>query len=60
MAAEVLVTSSRVLLGKPEAEPGLVVCVHSFGNLLNFHPHLHVRATEGPSRRMASFIVCRR
>jgi hypothetical protein len=35
------------LLGSPLAEPGLVVCVHSFGNLLNFHPHLHVMATDG-------------
>jgi len=25
----------------------LVVCVHSFGNLLNFHPHLHVMAADG-------------
>lgn len=47
MAAGVITQSFRVLLGAPEAEPGLVVCVHSFGNLLNFHPHLHVMATDG-------------
>ena len=47
VAAEVLVTSFRVMLGMPSAEPGLVVCVHSFGNLLNFHPHLHVMAIDG-------------
>jgi hypothetical protein len=47
VAAEVLVKSFRVLLATPQAEPGLVVCVHSFGNLLNFHPHLHVMATDG-------------
>jgi hypothetical protein len=46
-AAETLVASFRILLGEPDAEPGLVVCVHSFGNLLNFHPHLHVMATDG-------------
>jgi hypothetical protein len=46
-AADVLVKSFRVLIGAPLAEPGLVVCVHSFGNLLNFHPHLHVMATDG-------------
>jgi len=46
-AAEVLVKSFRVLLGAPLAEPGPVVFVHSFGNLLNFHPHLHVMATDG-------------
>jgi len=47
VAADVLVKSFRALLGKSSAEPGLVVCVHSFGNLLNFHPHLHVMATDG-------------
>jgi hypothetical protein len=47
VAADALVTSFRVLLGSPTAEPGLVVCVHSFGNLLNFQPHLHVMATDG-------------
>ena len=39
--------SPAVALGKPEAEPGLVVCAHPFGSLLNFHPHLHVMATDG-------------
>jgi len=47
VAAEAITRSFRVLLGKPSAKPGLVVCVHSFGNLLNFHPHLHVMATDG-------------
>ena len=47
VAAEAITRSFSVLLGKPLAEPGLVVCVHSFGNLLNFHPHLHVMATDG-------------
>jgi hypothetical protein len=47
VAAAVITQSFRALLGAPEAEPGLVVCVHSFGNLLNFHPHLHVMVTDG-------------
>jgi hypothetical protein len=47
VAADVITKSFRALLGAPLAEPGLVVCVHSFGNLLNFHPHLHVMATDG-------------
>ena len=47
VAAGVIVESLRALLGKSAAEPGLVVCVHTFGNLLNLHPHLHVMATDG-------------
>ena len=42
VAAGAITRSFRVLLEEPDSEPGLVVCVHSFGNLLNFHPHLHV------------------
>jgi hypothetical protein len=45
--AGVIAESFRVLLGQPAAEPGLVICVHTFGNLLNVHPHLHVMATDG-------------
>ena len=47
VAAGVIAGSFRVLFGQPAAEPGLVICVHTFGNLLNFHPHLHVMATDG-------------
>lgn len=46
VAADVLVKSFRAFLGKSSAKPGLVVCVHSFGNLLNFHPHLYVMVFE--------------
>jgi len=35
VGADVITKSFRVLLGTPRAEPGLVVCVHPFGNLLH-------------------------
>ena len=47
VAAVVIVESSRVLLALPQAQPGLVVCVHTYGDLANHHPHLHVMATDG-------------
>ena len=47
VAAGVIVASFRVLLAAPQAQPGLVVCVHTYGDLLNHHPHLHVMATDG-------------
>jgi hypothetical protein len=55
VAADVLVNSFRVLFATPQAEPGLVVCVHSFGNLLNFHPHLHIMATDGGFTKAGAF-----
>ncbi len=28
------------------AAPGAIVAVHTFGNFLNFNPHLHIIATD--------------
>ena len=47
VAAGVLVESFRVLLAVPQAQPGLVVCVHTYGDAAIYHPHLHVMATDG-------------
>jgi hypothetical protein len=30
-----------------EAQPGAVMAVQTFGNFLNFHPHLHIIAADG-------------
>jgi hypothetical protein len=30
-----------------KAMPGAVVAIHSFGDFLGFHPHLHVLGTDG-------------
>ena len=38
---------TTILLPVPQAQPGLVVCVHTYGDLANHHPHLHVMATDG-------------
>jgi hypothetical protein len=45
--AGVITQSFGVLPGLPDSEAGLVVRVHFFGSPLNFHPHLHVMATDG-------------
>ncbi len=47
VAAGVIVESFRLLLALPRAQPGLVVCVHTYGDLANHHPHRHVTATDG-------------
>lgn len=45
----------RAAVGGPEAVPGLVVCVQTFGSVAHFHPHLHVLMTDGAYRRDGSF-----
>ena len=30
-----------------EAVPGAVIAIHSFGDFLGFHPHLHVLCSDG-------------
>jgi hypothetical protein len=35
--------------------PGVVAVIQTFGNRLNFHPHLHMLVTEGGLRRDGSF-----
>jgi len=32
---------------EPDAMPAAVICMHSFGNLLNFQPHLHAIVANG-------------
>ncbi len=37
----------RVALNKGEGVPGVVVSIQTFGDLVNFHPHLHCLVTDG-------------
>jgi hypothetical protein len=47
VAARVITKSFRALTDRSDLTPGMVVCVHTYGNFVNFHPHLHVLATDG-------------
>ena len=47
LASRVITKSFRALAGRFDLEPGMVVCVQTFGNFANFHPHLHVLVTDG-------------
>ncbi len=40
------------------AKPGAAVAVQSFGDFQNFHPHLHVLATDGCFYNEGAFMVC--
>ncbi len=34
-------------MNKPQAVPGVIVAIKTFGDLVNFHPHLHAIVSEG-------------
>jgi hypothetical protein len=46
----------QAALGEPEAVPGLVVCVQTFGSVAHLHPHLHVLMSDGAFRRDGTFV----
>ncbi len=37
----------RQVLGRRDALPGMVAGIQTFGELINFHPHIHAIATDG-------------
>jgi hypothetical protein len=41
-----------------DAIPGAVIAVQSFGDFQNFHPHLHILATDGCFYNNGAFMVC--
>lgn len=43
-----------------DAKAGAAIAVQSFGDFQNFHPHLHVLATDGCFYNDAAFMVCPR
>jgi hypothetical protein len=47
MANECLRDYLRVALDLPEGIPGAVMTIHTFGEYLDFHPHLHALVADG-------------
>lgn len=37
----------RIRLGTPAGQPGVVIAIQTFGDYLNYHPHLHILITDG-------------
>jgi len=50
-------TFFREQLHLPDGEVGLVMVIHTFGDYLNFHPHIHVLAADGLFRDNGMFHV---
>jgi hypothetical protein len=47
VAHECLIEFLRTSLGLPEGVPGIVMAIHTFGEYLDFHPHLHALVADG-------------
>ena len=47
----------RTSLGLPEGVLGIVMAIHTFGEYLDFHPHLHALVADGLFARSGVFHV---
>ena len=46
-AAEALKTLFRAAGKDPKVVPGIIIVIQTYGDLVNFHPHLHALVTDG-------------
>jgi hypothetical protein len=46
-AARTVITVYRAGSGRPDAVPGMVGAIQTFGRLIHAHPHIHALVTEG-------------
>lgn len=57
IANQCLVEFMRIALGLPEGIAGIVMVIHTFGEYLDFHPHLHALVADGLFTRSGLFYV---
>jgi hypothetical protein len=46
-AARTVITVHRSASGRPDAVPGVVAAIQTFGQLVHWHPHIHALVSEG-------------
>ena len=46
-AARTVITVYRAASGRPDAVPGMIGAIQTFGQLIHFHPHIHALVSEG-------------
>ena len=46
-AADALKSLFRAACKGPSAVPGIIIAIQTYGDLVNFHPHLHALVTDG-------------
>ena len=57
VAHECLIEFLRTSLGLPDCVPGIVMAIHTFGEYLDSHPHLHALVADGLFARSGVFHV---
>jgi hypothetical protein len=57
IAHECVLDVMRITLDQPDGMPGIVMAIHTFGEYLDFHPHLHLLMADGLFLRDERFLV---
>jgi len=57
LAQECLVEYMQTTLGLPDGLPGIVMAIHTFGEYMDFHPHVHALVADGLFARSGLFYV---
>lgn len=57
IAHQCMLEYMRTTLDLPEGLPGIVMTIHSFGEYLDFHPHVHALVADGLFVRSGLFYV---
>jgi len=60
MVAEVLTECMRHATGMPDGKVGIVLGIHTFGDYLAYHPHIHCLATAGCFDAEGNFLLASR
>jgi len=58
IAHECLLEFMRTSLRLPDGHPGIVMAIHTFGEYMDFHPHLHALVADGLFVREGQFHTC--
>ncbi len=56
VAARTVTAAVRALTGEPTLAVGIVGCLQTHGSLANWHPHIHMIATDGGFRADGTFV----
>jgi hypothetical protein len=58
LAHETITEYMQTTLRLPDGVPGMVMAIHTFGEYLDFHPHLHALVADGLFTRDGMFHAC--
>ncbi|MHC4102032.1 MAG: transposase, partial [Planctomycetota bacterium] len=56
LAWQTVLEVSRAVLDRRDVTPGMIAAIHTFGQVLHFHPHLPALVSDGASAPDGTFI----